>query len=345
MPEVKVDPGAQSFGSQVQDRGLVWFARFVVLSVFTLMCAGALVVGHKASLTDPTWPAFTGRALPSIATYRGGLAYEDSHRLIAGTTAVLIVVLAIWLQRREPRRWVRMLGGLAVAGVASQAIMGGLVVLLKLERGTPLVHALLAQIVFSLVLTIAIVLSRWWQTPGEPIMRPGNSSFRLLSKLVVGLVLVQILLGAGVRHAGPRFDSNPGPEVLIGANARGLNQAFQGFLDVHVFFALALTAAASFLAARVFYEYRDVTMFRRTVVIGLCLIGIQAIWGAEAVLPNRTRLISSVPSLHDIYISSAHVPGGALILGTLLILALRAHQRLVPARAETVRQDTAGPAA
>ena len=52
----------------------------------------------------------------------GGIFYEHLHRLVASTVGFLIVVLAVWLYRAEPRPWVRRLGYLALAAVVQLPI-------------------------------------------------------------------------------------------------------------------------------------------------------------------------------------------------------------------------------
>ena len=59
----------------------------------------------------------------------GGIFYEHSHRLIASTVGFLILVLAFWLWRAEPRRWVRRLGFIALGAVITQGVLGGITVL------------------------------------------------------------------------------------------------------------------------------------------------------------------------------------------------------------------------
>src|SRR5262249_58912911 len=92
----------------------------------------------------------------------GGIFYEHLHRLVASTVGFLIVVLAMWLWRAEPRVWVRRLGYLALAAVITQGILGGITVLWYLPDAISIAHASLAQIVFCLTTTIALVTSRGW---------------------------------------------------------------------------------------------------------------------------------------------------------------------------------------
>jgi cytochrome c oxidase assembly protein subunit 15 len=107
------------------------FAAFVAAATALLILAGGLVTSTGSGLSVPDWPNTYGWfmwAFP-ISKMVGGIFYEHLHRLVASTVGFLIVVLAIWLARVEPRRWVRRLGYLALGAVVAQGILGGITVL------------------------------------------------------------------------------------------------------------------------------------------------------------------------------------------------------------------------
>src|SRR5262245_64108345 len=91
---------------------------------------------------------------------RGGVLFEHGHRLVAATVGLMVVVLAIWFGRREPRPIVRRLAYLALAAVVTQGLLGGLTVLLRLPTAVSVAHACLAQIVFGIVVALAVTTSR-----------------------------------------------------------------------------------------------------------------------------------------------------------------------------------------
>src|ERR1700752_1223312 len=108
-----------------------FFAVLVALSTAILIFAGGLVTSTGSGLSVPDWPNTYGWNMFTFPLEKmvGGIRYEHSHRLIAGTVGFLILVLAIWLWRAEPRRWVRRLGYFALAAVITQGILGGITVL------------------------------------------------------------------------------------------------------------------------------------------------------------------------------------------------------------------------
>ena len=140
------------------------YTRFVALSTAVLIFAGGLVTSTGSGLSVPDWPNTYGQFMFTFPLDKmvGGIRFEHSHRLIASTVGFLILVLAVWLWRAEPRAWVRRLGYLALAAVITQGILGGITVLWYLPEPISIAHASLAQIVFCLTTAIALVTSRGW---------------------------------------------------------------------------------------------------------------------------------------------------------------------------------------
>src|SRR5512135_3075649 len=94
-----------------------WLHRFAVLTsiaTFLLIFAGGLVTSTGSGLAVPDWPLSYGQLFPRMV---GGVLYEHGHRMVAAAVGLLIVIQATWLWRREPRKWVRWLGAVAVLAV------------------------------------------------------------------------------------------------------------------------------------------------------------------------------------------------------------------------------------
>ena len=140
------------------------FAALVAASTAVLIFAGGLVTSTESGLSVPDWPTTYGYSMFTFPLSKmvGGIRYEHTHRLIASSVGFLIIMLAVWLWRAEPRRWVRRLGYIALAAVITQGLLGGLTVIYLLPDPISIAHASLAQIVFSLTMTIAVVTSPGW---------------------------------------------------------------------------------------------------------------------------------------------------------------------------------------
>ncbi len=126
----------------------------VVTSVvtFLLLIAGGLVTSTDSGLAVPDWPLSYGMWFPPMV---GGILYEHTHRMIASCVGLMILILAVWLWRVEPRRWVRVLGYSALGNVIVQALLGAMTVLLLLPPAVSITHACLGPAVFCLVVCIA----------------------------------------------------------------------------------------------------------------------------------------------------------------------------------------------
>src|SRR6188768_131142 len=177
------------------------FALLVAASTAVLIFAGGMVTSTGSGLAVPDWPNTYGWFMWTfpIQHWVGGIFYEHTHRLIASTVGLLIVILAAWLWRAEPRRWVRRLGYLALAAVITQGVLGGLTVLYYLPDPISIAHASLAQIVFCLTTAIALFTSRGWRQ-GLSTPAPDDGVLRKLTVATTAWIYVQILIGATMRH-------------------------------------------------------------------------------------------------------------------------------------------------
>jgi cytochrome c oxidase assembly protein subunit 15 len=157
-----------------------------------------MVTSKNAGLAVPDWPTTFGYNMFffPISKWIGGIFFEHVHRLIASTVGFLTIILAVWLWRAESRRWLRVLGLVAVGAVVLQGILGGLrVTMLKDEIG--IFHACLAQAFFGLLVFIAVATSRFWM---HGRLRPTSALVVWLPIATMILIYGQLALGATMRH-------------------------------------------------------------------------------------------------------------------------------------------------
>src|SRR5688500_17867514 len=182
------------------------YTRFVALSTAVLIFAGGLVTSTGSGLSVPDWPNTYGWSMFTFPLEKmvGGIRYEHSHRLIASIVGFLILVLAIWLWRAEPRRWVRNLGFLALAAVVTQGMLGGITVLWYLPKPVSIAHASLAQIVFCLTVAIALFVSGGWARAYSTsrAAAPDDRMLQRVAAVTTGWIYLQIVVGATMRHTG-----------------------------------------------------------------------------------------------------------------------------------------------
>ena len=290
------------------------YTKLVVLSTAVLIFAGGLVTSTGSGLSVPDWPNTYGWNMFTFPLDKmvGGIRYEHSHRLIASTVGFLILMLAVWLWRGEQRPWVRRLGYIALGAVITQGILGGITVLWYLPDPISIAHASLAQIVFCLTVTIALLVSHGWTDERQP---PTHD--RLLQKLTVVTttwIYVQILIGATMRHtdaglAIPDFPLAFGHLIPPNWDAK---------IAVHFAHRIGAVVASGLIVAtvgHVLYHHRRQHELMRPAVLLLVLLLAQVTLGAFTIWTAKHYIINSL-----------HVVTGASVLGTSLVLALRTHR-------------------
>jgi cytochrome c oxidase assembly protein subunit 15 len=159
---------------------------------------GAEVTTKKVGMVDPKgfrapWHLFT----LSSDELSPGLLIEHSHRLAGFIVGVCCIVLALGMTLAARGRLHRSLGWVALLAVSAQGILGIYRVDLNALLGPnlALLHGCLAQLVFAVLLAVAVLSSRTWTTPAETPPR-----LRGLGLMLAALVYVQVVFGAVTRH-------------------------------------------------------------------------------------------------------------------------------------------------
>ena len=288
---------------------LGFYAKLVAACTFLLLLAGAMVTSTGSGLAVPDWPLSFGTVMPAM---EGGVLYEHGHRMVATFVGALIVVEAIWLWRAETRRWVRVLGWLALGGVIVQGALGGMTVLLGLPDAVSVSHAALAELVFGLTVTIAVVCSRsWLEGEGAAAVDSDVPSLLALAVFACGAIYLQILLGAVVRHTGAGL-AIPTFPLAFGRLVPPLDSFPIAIHFAHRVGALAVTLVVVWVAGRVLRRHGGLPRIVRPALLLLALLAIQIGLGAWVILSYKSA-----------WVTSAHLGTGALLFATALTLALR----------------------
>src|ERR1700724_2516478 len=183
-------------------RFLHWYAVLVAASVLVLICSGGLVTSHGAGMAVPDWPNSFGynMFLFPLSHWVGDVFFEHTHRLIASGVGLLTVALCLLTLKVEDRVWVKWLSGVAVLAVIIQGVLGGLRVT-EHNAILGLFHGCLAQGFFCLVATIALVTSRFWRHIEPAADARAIETLRFWTVAVTGMLIVQLALGASMRHS------------------------------------------------------------------------------------------------------------------------------------------------
>jgi len=229
-------------------------------------------------------------------------------------------MLAVWLWKAEPRRWVRNLGVISFCAVVFQGVLGGLrVILLRSEIG--IFHACFAQAFFCLVISIAFFTSKWW-TSNQPQPDSRASFLRKACLITTTVIFCQLALGATMRHtqsglAVPDFPLAYGK--ILPPSAGELDQvnsarASQYHLDPvtlgqigihysHRVGAIVVTGCILGLAALILAQFREQRSLLFLAISLFLLLSLQILLGAWTVLSEKAADVAT-----------AHVAVGALIL-------------------------------
>jgi cytochrome c oxidase assembly protein subunit 15 len=286
--------------------GVAAFAAFVIF-------VGAMVTSTGSGMSVPDWPQSFGTWTPAM---KGGVFYEHGHRVVAGALAVFVAALAFWAAYAERRTWARALTWTAFVAVLAQAALGGLTVLtgtyFSWDHTDPTLsalHAMLAQAVLAALVAYAAVSAPGWRV--ETRGRASKSAVRWAWALAL-LVYLQIVLGAVLRHQSAGlvifdFPLNYGriiPPFYTWLVALNFAHRVGGWL---------LACGGSWLSARLVRDPSLDPWARRPAALFLGAVVVQFFLGAGAVW---TRLTWP-------WLTSLHVLGGSLLLGTSVVLALR----------------------
>ena len=293
--------------------GIHRFAKFVVAWTVLLFIAGALVTSNNAALSVPDWPKSFGTWFPSLRQLAGGAFFEHSHRVIAGALGIFVLVLAILIWRKDNRRWLRWFGVIAVAGVAVQAVLGGEVVRQLLQYWLPVIHACFAQIVFAAVLGIAVFTSQWWISERPQLADRGTPSIQTVAMINVGVIFLQVVLGAGFRHS----------EIPVWP---------------HIVGAFAVMASITWTAVPLRKRFGNSAELSRARALLHAMFGIQFALGFGA---YWARLASEKagPTSLTVITTVTHTVVGALLFAFSVLIALICF-RLVPRRRELAATAT-----
>jgi len=324
------------------NKALHRYAVFTAVCTFCLVIAGGLVTSTQSGLSVPDWPLSYGQVMPPMV---GGILYEHGHRMVATFVGMLTIGLAVWLWRKERRRWMRVLGFVALGAVIAQGVLGGLTVLFLLPTPISVSHAALAQTFFALVSSIALFTSKWWMAESPEgtlderspsLGRQTDVGLVRLTFLTVCAVYVQLILGALMRHthsglAVPDFPLAYGqlfPSLSSEDMVRYNNQLMHSDIRIaadgpitsgqiiihmlHRVWAVVVTLMVVWTALRLRGISRTAPHVARYAVAFLGLLLVQIALGALTVL-----------TIKSVVITTAHVATGALLLAVSVLAMLQ----------------------
>ena len=313
----------------------IWVRRLsklLVISTLLLIFAGALVKSHEVGLSVPDWPTSYGYQMFSfpLTDMIGGIFYEHGHRLIATVVGLMTLILAFTIYYTDHRLWLKKTAFFALGLVIIQGLFGGLTVLLFLPTPVSVIHAILAQtfLMVTIFISYGLSIERANRILNE---KTDYKVLRFPTYLVTGIVFIQLIIGALMRHtesglAIPDFPLSGG-YIIPAFNQEMLNtiqsMQFESGLPfvtlsqiiIHYFHrmgALAVAFSIGWLTLKIIQSKISNEKIYQLAGYLIILLIIQITLGAFTIW-----------SVKEPFITSIHVINGAVILGVSTLLILR----------------------
>lgn len=290
---------------------VAWLAWITCAAALLLIIAGGLVTGFRAGMAVEDWPNTKGSNmfLFPLAMMTGGVFYEHAHRLLGTLVGLATFTLAIYLTVTEKasRRlvvWIWIVGGC----VTLQGIMGGFRVTDD-SHCLAVVHGFFAHAVLAGLVATAVMLLPSWRDRVGAVRHPSADADWFLTALLVGVVLLQTMLGTLLRQ---------------------LNMSLLAHVSIAAVVALVCLAAA----VRAWGCHSEVAAVRRCGAALMALIGLQVTLGLVA-LVFRTPPVGASPTAEALaagaplpvepapaIITTIHQSTAAVILVVAVVLAV-----------------------
>ncbi len=182
-------------------------ALIAVVAYAVLLVSGATVRLSGSGLGCSSWPECSTRHLTGTLSDVHSMV-EFCNRVVSGLVVVISgLALVVALLRSPKRRDLCWLGGGLVAGVVFDAVLGGLVVIFKLNPYLVAVHFILT----IPVLACAIVMYHRASVPDDHDWTRSSplipTELRWLSYLLLGAMTIVTCIGPIVAGAGPHAGS------------------------------------------------------------------------------------------------------------------------------------------
>lgn len=287
------------------------------LAVLTALCTlpllflGAAVTSHGpgVAMSDPQGFRPPWVVINTFLDDTGfALRLEHGHRALAFLVGICGIALAVGCWFGDRRGWLGWIGLLALAMICAQGALGIFRVDYNALHGRTfaLVHGVFAQLVFAVLVSVAVLTSRRWAEEPAEEASPALKRWSIATAL---LVFGQLLLGGLVRH----HDSLLGP--------RG-----------HLLGAFVVTAAVVWLLKLM--RDSQARRFALARIAFMVLLGVQLVLGMESWLAKyyvagvSQEAIVPAP-MHGEWTRTAHYVVGSLIFATSVSMALLAQRRPV----------------
>ena len=291
-------------------------AKLAACATFFLLIIGGTVNATGSSLACPEAIVVCHASLfPKMS---GGVLYEHGHRLAAMSVGLLQIALTITLLRRRPE--LKKLAWLTLGMVVAQGSLGALTVALKLSPVVSSGHLVLGM---SYLATLVYVAFRTASKPFEWHRREHAVAMVRARRWIyaaAGAVMIQLLLGALVRHLGAWSSCLGMPSCTNTGDffpAAGLQKLHM----LHRAWGCMVAGITTVAAIQVWRAAKDWPGLRRLALVAPVLVATQIVLGVYVVLTMR-----SVP------VAVAHFAGAAALWALWMSMLLMTSPRSLASR-------------
>ena len=288
------------------NRWLAGYCFLTLAATLVLLYAGGFTTTIGAGMVFPDWPLSNGSLNPPGWTTDQAMMAEHGHRLLGATVGSLCIVLCLWMWRSEPRRWLRRAALLALLLVILQGLLGGARVLF-VNIDLAKVHGVMAQVFLCTLTAVAVGSSDWWRripVPGEAAALAGWRQLRTMGLIICGLTMVQLVLGAVMRHRGAGLAIPYFPHSAPGGGVFPVSWNWATQLNfAHRAVALVLFVLLASWVIRLVRSTLTTTAVKKLAFAAFILVNLQIALGASIIWSARAPIQTTL-----------HVLNGAIFL-------------------------------
>jgi len=172
-------------------------------------------------------------------------------------------------------------------------------------------HATLAQLVFCTMVSLSVFTMPGWSEPRATVEEKGSVSLRYLCIAAAVMILIQLVLGATLRHSAT-WDQRLPTSLLLS----------------HLGGALLVTLLLGATIITTLRRHARETYLTRPAQIAAVLLVGQLFLGLAAYITRQASPNGPQPLSPMVAITVAHVACGALVFAVTIVLALRAFRVL-----------------
>jgi len=302
--------------------GMFWLSVVATVWSVFLLYAGGFTTSIEAGMAFLDWPLSNGSVNPDGWLTDRAMRAEHSHRLLGMQMGLWGLALLFANYKWEYRPSVRWLSRVLVLVIILQGVLGGARVRLDqlnivsdnnlVAQGFAVLHACGAQVVVLLLVSMAVMQSRFWVERQAGLRQSAPRWLQSWGRGAVLLIFLQILIGAIVRH----LDVGLAISTFPYSNPEG------GWLPLHWNYGIAihfahrvgaavLTVAIIGFIGGIYGNPATRKAWGKIAWVPLLLLGLQWALGAMTIFTK----------VHE-HVATAHLLMGAFLLAITWMLAL-----------------------